>query len=79
MTVAPSAPSQPGARSRLSSDTRQLLSVRDVAQRLSCGRTLIYKLIDDGELEAVKLGRLRRVPVGAIDEFVDRLRARHGL
>jgi excisionase family DNA binding protein len=51
-----------------------LLTVRDAAERLGCGRTFVYELISAGELETVKLGRLRRVPVAALDAFVERLR-----
>jgi excisionase family DNA binding protein len=51
-----------------------LLTVREVAERLGCGRTFVYELITSGDLEAVKLGRLRRVPVAALDALVERLR-----
>ena len=51
-----------------------LLTVREVAERLGCGRTFVYELISSGELETVKLGRLRRVPVAALDALVERLR-----
>ena len=57
-------------------DARVLLTVRDAAQRLSCGRSLLYQLIAEGELETIKLGRLRRVPVDAVEALVDRLRER---
>jgi excisionase family DNA binding protein len=52
-----------------------LLTVREAAERLGCGRTFVYELISAGELETVKLGRLRRVPVVALDALVERLRA----
>ncbi len=51
-----------------------LLTVREVAERLGCGRTFVYELISSGDLETVKLGRLRRVPVAALDALVERLR-----
>jgi excisionase family DNA binding protein len=51
-----------------------LLTVREAADRLGCGRTFVYELISSGELETVKLGRLRRVPVAALDALVERLR-----
>jgi len=51
-----------------------LLTVREVAERLGCGRTFVYELISSGEIETVKLGRLRRVPVAALDALVERLR-----
>ena len=52
-----------------------LLTVSEVAERLGCGRTFVYELIGSGELETVKLGRLRRVPVAALDALVERHRA----
>jgi excisionase family DNA binding protein len=52
-----------------------LLRVSEVAERLGCGRTFVYELISSGELETVKLGRLRRVPVAALDALVERLPA----
>jgi excisionase family DNA binding protein len=55
-----------------------LLTITDVAERLGCGRTFVYELIRSGELETVKLGRLRRVPVAALDAWIERLRARAG-
>ena len=52
-----------------------LLTVREVAERLGCGRTFVYELISTGELETVKLGRLRRVPAAAVDALVERHKA----
>ncbi|MHB8488535.1 MAG: helix-turn-helix domain-containing protein [Candidatus Dormibacteria bacterium] len=52
-----------------------LLTITDVAERLGCGRTFVYELISSGELETVKLGRLRRVPVASLDALIERLRA----
>ncbi|MDQ6846577.1 MAG: helix-turn-helix domain-containing protein [Candidatus Dormibacteraeota bacterium] len=37
---------------------------------LGCGRTLVYDLIGSRQLPVVKIGRLTRVPVAAIDDFV---------
>lgn len=54
--------------------TSLLLTVTQVADRLGCGRTFVYELIGTGELEAVKLGRLRRIPASALDALVQRLR-----
>jgi excisionase family DNA binding protein len=54
--------------------TSLLLTVTQVADRLGCGRTFVDELIGTGELEAVKLGRLRRIPASALDALVQRLR-----
>jgi excisionase family DNA binding protein len=51
----------------------------DVANALGCGRTLVYELIGSGQLETVKLGRLRRIPADALDELVRHLRSASSL
>jgi excisionase family DNA binding protein len=70
-----SSASAPSAADPVASPPPLLLSVSEVADRLGCGRTLVYELIGAGALEAVKLGRLRRVPTAALEDLVDRLRA----
>ncbi|MDX3537408.1 excisionase family DNA-binding protein [Streptomyces sp. MB09-01] len=57
--------------------TLVLLTVEEAARRLRIGRTLCFRLIGTGELESVPVGRLRRVPVGAVHDYVARLRATH--
>ncbi len=52
------------------SPPRALLTVREVASMLGCGRTLVYDLIGARELPVVKVGRLTRVPIEAVDHFI---------
>ena len=47
-----------------------LLTVREAARRLGIGRSLLYRLMLEREVLSVKIGRARRVPVWALDEFV---------
>ena len=54
---------------------KMLLTVDEAAQRLGIGRSHAYNYVLRGELESVKMGRSRRVPVQAIDDFVERLRS----
>ena len=56
-------------------DPRVLLSVEDAAERLDIGRTMIYELIASGQLATITIGRLRKVPVAEVNEFVERRRA----
>ena len=56
-------------------EPRLLLTVVEAAHVLGCGRTLIYELLNAGELEAIKLHRLRRIPADSVNDYVDRLRA----
>ncbi|MGW3007496.1 helix-turn-helix domain-containing protein [Streptomyces sp. NPDC001219] len=47
------------------------LTVEEAARRLCVGRTTMYALIRDGAVETVPIGRLRRVPVKAINAYLD--------
>ncbi|QFZ16203.1 helix-turn-helix domain-containing protein [Saccharothrix syringae] len=51
----------------------QLLSVQTVAEVLSVSRWTVYRLIWDGELRSVQVGRCRRVPQAALDEYLGAL------
>lgn len=49
-----------------------LLSVDEAARVLSLGRTLVYDLVMRREIASIKVGRMRRIPVAALQEFVGR-------
>ncbi|WP_308249930.1 helix-turn-helix domain-containing protein [Sphaerisporangium fuscum] len=53
---------------------RRLLKVPEVMALLGLSRWQVYNLIRSGELESVTVGRSRRVPVAALDDFVCHLR-----
>jgi excisionase family DNA binding protein len=53
---------------------QELLTVPQVAALLGISRVTVYGLINEGRLESVLLGRLRRIPRDALDEFIARLR-----
>jgi excisionase family DNA binding protein len=50
-----------------------LVSPVEAARRLGIGRTRMFALIGSGQIDSVKVGRLRRVPVAALDDYVKRL------
>ncbi|MGH3686942.1 MAG: helix-turn-helix domain-containing protein [Pseudonocardiaceae bacterium] len=50
---------------------RVLLTVEEAAEQLGIGRTLVYKLIANGEIESIRIGRLRRVPAAAIQDYAN--------
>ncbi len=58
-----------------SSTVRLLLTVEEAAQRLGIGRTLMYALVKEGEVESVQIGRLRRIPADSLPRYLDQLRA----
>ncbi|MGW0192089.1 helix-turn-helix transcriptional regulator [Nonomuraea sp. NPDC003201] len=53
---------------------QRLLKVPQVMEVLGLSRWQIYNLIRSGDLESVKVGRSRRVPLAAIDQFISQLR-----
>lgn len=53
--------------------TAVLLTVTEAARRMSMGRTWLYERVLSGEIPSVKLGRARRIPVAALEEYVRRI------
>lgn len=50
-----------------------LLTPEQACETLNVGRTRLYELMREGTLRSVTIGRSRRIPVQAIDEYVDLL------
>jgi excisionase family DNA binding protein len=55
--------------------TKLLLSVEEACEIVGVKRSKLYELLTSGEIESVKIGKSRRVPVGALTAYVERLRA----
>jgi excisionase family DNA binding protein len=51
----------------------KLLTAEQVAQILNVKRSKVFDLIRRQELFSVKIGGLRRIPVKAVDDFVEML------
>ena len=51
-------------------DDKLLLTVPEAALRLGVGRSFLYELVMRGEIASLKLGRARRIPVAALEQFV---------
>ncbi len=64
----------PGQPATETSDGKLLLKINDAAERLSLSRTNLYKLLMNGELESIKVGRSRLIPTDALESFVSRYR-----
>jgi len=47
-------------------------SIPEAAQALGIGRTLAIKLVQQGQLRSIKLGRRRLVPAEALEELLAR-------
>ena len=55
-------------------DYRLLLTVEEAADRLGIGRSLMYELISGGKIASIHVGRLRRVPLESLTDFVAAMR-----
>lgn len=53
-----------------STETRLVLTIEEAARRLGIGRTLMYALVTSGAIRSVTIGRLRRIPIQCLDEYV---------
>ena len=49
------------------------LSIPEVGQSLHLGETKVKELVARGDLLSVKIGKSRRIPVSAIQSYVERL------
>jgi excisionase family DNA binding protein len=54
---------------------RLLVRPRTAGDILDCGATTIWKLIRDGELDAVYVGSGRRITYASLMQYVEKLRA----
>ena len=54
------------------SDNRLLLRLPEVAACLGLGRSTVYDLIQRGDLPVVRVSRAVRVPVDALQRWVER-------
>ena len=52
---------------------KMLLTVEEAAKILSIGRTLLYDLVMRGKVASVKIGNARRIPLSALQAYVDNL------
>jgi excisionase family DNA binding protein len=53
-------------------DNRLLLTVPEAARLLRISRNLAYELVAKGELPAVRLGRVIRVPRRSLEDWITR-------
>jgi excisionase family DNA binding protein len=54
-----------------------LLTVDEAADVLSLGRTYVYHLVMCNKITSVKLGRKRRIPISALQDFISQQIALH--
>lgn len=50
--------------------SQQLLSPQKVAEMLSMSRSNVYRHMEYGNIESIKIGRLRRIKLTAVSKFI---------
>ena len=50
-----------------------LLTPEQAAESLGCGRSYLFRLLSEGQIASVKVGRLRRIPVAEVERYIARL------
>ena len=56
-----------------------LFTVEQVAQILGIGRSTVFQLIKAEKIESIRLGRSRRIPIDAMQNYVDDLRSERAI
>jgi excisionase family DNA binding protein len=70
ITLSTEEPSAQQALGAHADPTLVALTVEEAARRLSVGRTTMYALLASGEIPSVTVGRLRRIPAEALNDYV---------
>jgi len=52
---------------------RILLTPEEAAETLRIGRTSLFGLIKSGEIESIRIGGMRRIPVEALNSYIERV------
>lgn len=52
-------------------EEHRVLTVSEVAEILRVGRNLVYRMVERGEIPAIRVGRKIRVPKTALDRYLD--------
>jgi excisionase family DNA binding protein len=55
--------------------TKMLLTIDEACELIGVKRSKLYELIASDSIESVRIGRARRIPADALEEYVARLRA----
>ena len=58
---------------KINKPDKRCYSINEVKDMYSLGRTSLYKLMDNGSLKYIKVGRRRLIPTGALDELDKKL------
>lgn len=60
----------PRRGTKVTTNIETVQRVPEVAKRLDCSRDAVYRLVNSGELRAIRVGRLVRIPESALADFI---------
>lgn len=49
----------------------ELMTIREVSHMLGVGRTLVQRLVTEGQIPSYQIGRIRRIPVDGVLTYLD--------
>lgn len=49
----------------------QVLTIKEVMDYLKMGKNSVYELVQSGELACFKIGRVYRIPLKAVQEYLE--------
>jgi excisionase family DNA binding protein len=52
--------------------TKQLLSPQEARELIGVGLSTMNRMLREGQIASIRIGRLRKVPLDAIQRFIDR-------
>jgi excisionase family DNA binding protein len=58
----------------MAANKKLLYKIENAGEQIDMGRTSMYHLVKTGELRSVKIGRSRRIPADALEEYVEKLK-----
>ena len=56
---------------RMNHENTAVLKVDELAKILSIGRNTAYELVRSGKIRSVKIGRTYRIPLTAVDDYLN--------
>lgn len=56
--------------STMTATPERVYRVREVSEHLDCDDDVIYRLINEGQIRHIRVGRLIRIPESALAEFI---------
>ena len=57
----------------MNNESQSLLTVDQMCQLLNIGKNSAYKLLQSGEIQSFKIGRIWKIPKDSIDKYINKI------